>query len=102
GGLCLLGIIGRAAEIACCGLQSRLSETSVDSVRKAFGDLLKDLHRFSTLLLILQLSPIRIKLLRIGDLERVIPNGLRFIRTIQGFEDVRLGAEVVESFLSLN
>ena len=100
--MCLLGVIQRAGEIACCRLEAGLSEISEHSLRKPFRYLFEDFHRFSALLLTLQLSAVRIKLRRSGKLERLIPSGFRVIRAIQGFEDIRFGAEIIEPFLILN
>src|SRR5438046_894741 len=60
GSLRLLGVTERTSEIACRRFNAGLSQTSVDSLRKSFGDFLEDIHRFSTLFLILQLPTIRI------------------------------------------
>ena len=67
----LFRITQRAGEITSCRFNAGLSQISEHSVRKPFGDFLEDLHRFSALLLILQLSTIRIKLRCIGLLERL-------------------------------
>src|SRR5947199_8603713 len=101
-GLCLLCVGGCSSEIACCRLDAGLSQTSINSLRKTFGDFFENFHRFSALLLTLQLSAIGIKLLRSGNLERLIPGGFRVIRAVQGFEDVRFGAEIIQPFLILN
>src|SRR4029450_10147901 len=100
--LCLLGVIERAGEITCCRLEARLCEVSEDSLRKPFRNLLEDFHCFSTLLLTLQLSAVRITLWRSGNVGRWMRGGFRLVRAIQGFEDIRLGAEIIEPFLILN
>src|SRR5205814_8007431 len=53
GSLCLLGVTGRAPEIAGCRFNASLSEISINALWKAFGDVFENLHCFSTLLLIL-------------------------------------------------
>src|SRR6266700_1717527 len=84
-GLCLLCVGGCSSEIACCRLDAGLSQTSINSLRKTFGDFFENVHRFSTLLLILQLATIRVKSRRLGNFEGLVPDGFRFIRTIQSF-----------------
>src|SRR5260370_34366710 len=53
GSLCLLGVTGRTREIACCRFNASLSEISINALRKAFGDVFENFHRFSALLLVL-------------------------------------------------
>src|SRR5205814_10108328 len=60
GSLRLPGIARCAGKIACCRLDAGLSQTSVHSLWKSFGDLFENLHRFTALFLILQLSTVRI------------------------------------------
>src|SRR5881409_3010742 len=75
---------------------------SVNSLRKPLGDRLENFHCFRTLLLTLQAPPVGIKLHRSSNFERMIPSGFCLIRPVQGFEDIRFGAEVIESFFVLN
>ena len=98
----LFRIAQRAGVIASCGFNASLSQISKYSVRKPFGHFLEDLHRFSTLLLILQLSTIRVEVGRFAYLERLVPSGFFLIRAIQPLEDIRFSAEIFEPFLNLN
>src|SRR6266487_1335098 len=75
---------------------------SVDSLRKSFGDRLEDLHRFGALLLELQTPAIGVELHRRRHFERMIPHGFRLVWPVQSFEDIRFGAEIIESFFVLN
>src|SRR6266566_4363928 len=75
---------------------------SIDSLRKPLGDRRENFHCFSALLLTLQTPTIGIKLNRSRNFERMIPSGFCIIRPIQGFKDIRFGAEVIESFFVLN
>src|SRR5262249_34232140 len=102
GSLCLFGVTSRRGEITCCRLDASLSQISVNSLRKSFGNLFENLHSFTSLLLVLQLSTIRIELRTFGDLEGMIPDCFCLIRPIQRFEDVCFGTEILEPFLILN
>src|SRR5262249_52215916 len=102
GSLRLLRIAQRSGEITRSRFNAGLSQISVDSMGKPFGDLFENFHRLSTLFLILQLPTISIQLRSSGLFERLIPSLFRLIRAIQSFEDIRLRAEVIKPFLILN
>src|SRR6266496_5002654 len=75
---------------------------SVDSLRKPLGNCLENFHCFSTPLLTLQTPTIGIKLNGSRNFERMVPSGFCLVRPVQGFKDVRFGAEIIESFFVLN
>ena len=71
-------------------------------MRETFRHLFKNFQRFTSLFLKLQLSAIRIEILRFALLERLVPGGFCLIRAVQSFKDIRFGAEIFEPFLILN
>src|SRR5438045_3699257 len=75
---------------------------SIDTLRKPLRDHRENSHCFSVAFLALQTPAIGIKLNRSRDFERTIPSSFCFVRSVEGFENVRFGAEVIESFFVLN